>query len=270
VSDVAVVLSLYKNDRLSTLLPALESLYHQTKNVDIFVQQDGLIDEKVEKYLDKALVEHKIVYLGKRIENKGIALSYNELFEEVLKREYIYIARMDADDIAMLNRVELQYVFMEKNMNIDVVGGCIEEFGDDFDYAKIVCYPLTHQKMFNFFAKRVPLANVTTFFRVSYFEKAGLYPTASPTNEDTLFWLSGFQHQCMFANLDQVLVKVRVSKDFFERRGGFKKAWSDLKDRWLVIRTLRYNSISYLYALALFIVNISPAVIKKFLYQKLR
>ncbi len=268
--DVAVVLSLYKNDCLNTLVQALESLFLQTKRVDIFVQQDGRVTEDVEKYLDKLLEEKKISYLGKGVENKGIAPSYNELFTEVLKRDYKYIARMDADDISVLTRIELQYTFMEKYQDIDVVGGSIEEFGDNFEYNKIVTYPLSHSEIFEFFAKRAPLANVTTFFRVSYFEKAGLYPTRSPTNEDTLFWLSGFRNHCMFANLDSILVKVRVSRDFFERRGGVTKAWSDLKDRWLVIRTLRYNFNSYLYALALFVINLSPPSIKKFLYQKLR
>lgn len=270
MSDVAVVLSVYKKDSLQTLVLALESLFHQTKNVDVFVQQDGYINKEVEKYLDTLLLEKSIIYLGKRSENRGIALSYNELFREVLKREYSYIARMDADDISVPQRIEWQYMFMEKHKKVDVVGGSIEEFGDDFEYKKIVKYPLTHREIFKFFAKRTPLANVTTFFRISYFKKAGLYPISSPTNEDTLFWLAGFSNQCIFANLEVVLVKVRVSKDFFERRGGFQKAWSDLKDRWQVIQILRYNLSAYFYALALFVVNISPASIKKFLYQKLR
>ena len=270
MSNIAVVLSLYKNDKLSTLIPVLESLYQQTKTVDIFVQQDGIIDKKVEKYLDEAFEKSKIAYLNKRTDNRGIAVSYNELFTEVLRKEYTYIARMDSDDIAILNRIELQYNFMEEYQSIDVVGGYIEEFGDDFEYSKIVKYPLFHDEMFHFFSKRVPLANVTTFFRRSFFEKAGLYPTTSPTNEDTLLWLKGFSTGCQFANIPEVLVKVRVSKAFFGRRGGIVKSWSDFKDRVKVIKTLGYNNSSYFYALALFMVNIAPAKIKKFLYLRFR
>jgi len=159
---------------------------------------------------------------------------------------------------------------MRKNTEIDVVGGYIEEFGHDFDYWKKVEYPLVHQAMFSFFSKRVPLANVTTFFRKSFFEKAGLYPTTSPTNEDTLLWMNGFKNGCKFANIPEVLVKVRVSESFFNRRGGIPKAWSDLGDRILVIKTLGYNISSYFYAFALFLVNIAPAGIKKFLYKRLR
>ena len=177
---------------------------------------------------------------------------------------------MDADDIAVPERIERQYIFIEKNRDVDVVGGYIEEFGDDFQYSKIVKYPLEHDEMFYFFAKRVPVANVTTFFRRTFFEKAGFYPTTSPTNEDTLLWMKGFQVGCRFANIPEVLVKVRVSAAVFERRGGMQKAWSDFKDRVLVIRTLGYNNISYFYAFALFMVNIAPSGIKRFLYKRLR
>ena len=270
MSEVAAVVSLYKNDQLVTFQQAMESLIHQSYRVDIFVQQDGKIDLEVEKYLDVLLDEKKIVYLGKRDINLGIAPSYNELFAEVLKREYKYIARMDADDIAVLNRMEVQYNFMKQHTDIDVVGGYIEEFGDNITYDKVVTYPLTHKEIFKFFSKRVPLANPTTFFRKRYFERAGLYPLSSPTNEDTLFWMYGFQNKLIFANIPQVLVKMRISENFFQRRGGIKKAWSDFKDRVTVIKTLDYGVGAYLYAMILFAVNISPPKIKQFLYKRFR
>jgi len=83
-------------------------------------------------------------------------------------------------------------------------------------------------------------------------------------------WMQGFKSGCRFANIADILVKVRVSKSFFDRRGGIAKAWSDFKDRVLVIRTLGYNISSYFYAGALFMVNITPAKLKQFLYERLR
>ena len=268
MNKIAIVVSIYKNVLPSQLEEMLNSLYKQTLQGDIFIKVDGTIPPKIRDILDRH--KESIAYIDYREENRGIAVSYNELFEEILKRDYEYIVRMDADDIMMPNRLELQYNFMEQNKEIDVVGGYIEEFGDGFEYKKIVQYPLTHNEMFAFFAKRVPLANVTTFFRRSFFEKAGLYPTTSPTNEDTLLWMNGFKSGCRFANIPEVLVKVRVNKAFFGRRGGFAKAWSDFKDRVQVIRTLGYNKRTYFYALALFLVNIAPPKIKEFLYKRLR
>jgi len=270
MKKVCVLLSVYKNSKLEYVKECLESIYTQTLKTDIFLKIDGKVNKELEEFLDNEYKKNKIFYLSKREENKGIAVSYNELITEALSRGYTYIARMDSDDIMVKDRIESQYKFMENNPNIDVVGGYIEEFGEDFDYSKIVKYPLNHNDMFKWFAKRVPIANVTSFFRESFFKKAGLYPTSSPTNEDTLIWLNGFLNNCRFANIPKVLVKVRVSKDFFYRRSGMKKAFSDFRDRIRVINYLGYSKIYYFYAFLLFLVSISPPFIKKFMYKYFR
>ncbi len=263
-------MSVYRKDEPKKLEEALESLYAQNMLVDIFVQLDGPVSPKIVEFLQKEKMEERIAYLGERKENRGLAISLNELLEEVLKRKYEYIARMDADDISMPDRFKKQHTFMQEHPDVDVVGGAIEEFSDNGDYCKIVRYPLEHRQMFDFFKKRVPLAHVTAFFRHTFFEKAGLYPVESPTNEDTLMWLNGFRNGCRFANIPEVAVRVRVSPEFFRRRGGVGKAWSDFCDRVKVIRALGYNFDAYFYAAALFFVNISPAAVKKYLYKRLR
>jgi len=266
---IAVIMSVYKNDHISYVETALSSLYEQKPNVDIFVYEDGKISTDLSLFLEKELEKKKIHYLLTSAENHGLGYSLNALLA-IVPDKYEYIVRMDADDICMAERIELQYAFMEKNKHIDVVGSYIEEFIEPNHYSKIVTYPLDHDEMFDFFKKRVPLAHVTAFFRKSFFEKTGLYPTTSPTNEDTLLWMNGFKNGCQFANIPEVLVRVRISKNFFGRRGGLKKAWSDFRDRVLVIKTLGYNISSYFYAAALFLVNIAPAGIKAFLYKRLR
>jgi glycosyltransferase involved in cell wall biosynthesis len=264
----AIILSVYKNDSLVHLEEALQSILNQ--NADILIQQDGMVSPEVEVFLDRLLSENSIAYLGKRKQNRGLAYSLNELIVLAKSQGYHYVVRMDADDISMPNRIDKQISFMERNSNIDIVGGYIEEFATDMNYQKVVRYPLVHQKMFDFFAKRVPLAHVSAMYRITYFQKAGLYPTSSKTNEDTLMWMKGFKNACVFANIPEVLVRVRISKAFFSRRAGLTKAWDDLKDRVLVIRTLGYNYTSYFYAIALFMVNIAPGRIKQFLYERLR
>ena len=270
MNKIAVLLSVYKNDRLSRCKEALETLYAQSEPGDIFVQIDGPIDAEFENFLEKESKRGRLAYLGRRSENLGLATSLNELLDQVRAAKYEYIARMDADDLSIPNRFEKQLRYLKEHPEVDVVGGSIEEFTDDGSYRKIVRYPLTHEEMFDFFKKRVPLAHVTAMFRRSFFEKAGLYPTSSPTNEDTLLWMKGFAAGCRFANLPDVLVKVRVSKDFFSRRGGVRKSWSDFQDRLEVIRTLGYNWDAYFYAIAMLGVNLSPGFVKKILYTKLR
>jgi len=262
----------YINDSLENIKEALESLYNQSyKNNDIYIQEDGLVRKEVHDYLSNEYRNHKIFYLGTRDDSKGIAFSRNQILKVALKGKYEYFATMDSDDIAISNRILNQYKFMNENKEIDVCGCHIEEFSTLINYNKVVKYPLSHNAMFEFFRHRVPIANVTSFFRKSFFDKAGIYQTLGHiNNEDTLMWMAGFQNGCKFANVDFIGVKVRISKDFFRRRGGRRKVWSDYKNRRHVKYVLGYGFSSEISALAMLIINILPPFCKKFLYRILR
>lgn len=266
-----VIMSIYKNDKLESVQKAIESLYMQSLKADIFIKIDGQIDLEIEKYLLQQYQQGGIQYLSKREQNKGLAVSLNELIKEVLDKNYEYIFRMDADDISNSDRFLKQIEFMNKNRDIDICGTYIEEFGDDLKYKKLVKYPLTHEEIFKFFKKRVPLAHMTVCYRRSFFEKAGLYPESGHIrNEDTLMWLKGFENECRFANIDYVGVKVRVSRDFFERRAGIQKVLYDFKNRLEVIRKLHYGTDAYFYAFGMMGINLLPTQLKKLAYKYLR
>ena len=272
MNQIAVLLTVYKNDGLREFKVALESLYRQTiSDFDIFIQEDGPVEADIHAYLIDELSVGKIRYLGERNDNKGFDYSLNELISKALREKYEYIVRMDADDISMPERLENQLDFMNHNLDIDVCGTYIEEFGDGIVYNKVVKYPLNHKDMMSFFNKRVPIAHVSAFFRSSYFAKAGLYEVNGHYNNgDTLMWMKGFVTGCRFANLYYVGVKVRVSKDFFYRRGGWNKTWSDFKNRITVNKALHFGFASYFYAVAVAVVNIMPPLMKKYAYKYLR
>jgi len=265
-----VIMSIYGGDKLQCVKEALNSLYNQTLKADIFIKIDGEIERNLEEYLQEEYKKGNIAYLSKR-ENRGLAVSLNELIEEGLKRGYKYFFRMDADDISNVDRFKKQFEFMEENRDIDICGTFIEEFGEGIEYKKVVKYPLTHKEMFAFFKARVPIAHVSVCFRDSYFKKAGLYPeNGHITNEDTLMWLKGFKHGCRFANIDYIGVTVRVSNNFFNRRRGFKKVWYDFKNRIEVTRELNYGIGGYFYAFGMAFINLLPSALKKLAYKFLR
>ena len=74
-----------------------------------------------------------------------------------------------------------------------------------------------------------------------------------------------------FANIDEVLVRVRVNKDFYLRRNGLSKSLSDLKNRCLVIRKLNLSYVNYIFACARFVIFIIPIPhVTQFAYKFLR
>ncbi|MFC0146290.1 glycosyltransferase [Pectobacterium cacticida] len=63
----------------------------------------------------KKLDKSKVI-LFQRDDNRGLAYSLNELIQLALNdKEIEYLARMDADDIAIDKRLQLQVDFMQSN-----------------------------------------------------------------------------------------------------------------------------------------------------------
>ncbi|HIP61262.1 MAG TPA: glycosyltransferase [Sulfurovum sp.] len=266
--QVAIIMSVYKNDKLSYLKEALESLYMQTMQADIFVQLDGSVPYEIEKYLDQELLDQKIIYLGKRDENIGLAGSLNELLDLVLVK-YDYIVRMDADDISLPTRIEKEVGFLENNRDIAAVGGWIEEFNMDSNEEQVIRYGEFHNQIKENLLKRNPMAHVTICFRNSFFDTISVYD-AEKSNEDFDLWIRALKKDVKLHNLQEVLVRVRTSNDFFARRKNMKRAIEVMQLKIDATKTFGFGYKGYLYAIAHFLLFLSPAWIKNYLYKNLR
>lgn len=263
----AIIMAVYKGDDLEYLKEALESLYRQTyKLFDIYVQCDGTIPNTLEVYLDDQCHLGKIVYLGKREENRGFPYTLNELLDVVLKKDYEYIVRMDSDDICAEDRVLKQFCFMENNRDIDVCGSNIHEFYDD-GTNRLVSYATTHHEIRRGFARRTAIPHVTAFFRRSFFEKAGLYNVQSNKNEDQWLWLSGFLTNCTFASIAEPLVKVRLSLLLLARRKNFKHLMDTYKLRNKIIKELGFPRKFYLYNVLVIVAKMMPSKMLRLIYK---
>lgn len=268
MKQVATIMSVYKNDKLSYLKTALESLYSQSKSTDIFIQQDGQLPLELDVYLDKEFEEKRVTYLGKRDENLGLSTSLNDLLQIVLSN-YTYIVRMDADDISVPKRIEKQISFLEANPDIQAVGGCIEEFNIDTDEKQIVKYGEYHDTLKQNLIKRNPLAHVTICFRNTFFDVIPEYDTEK-LNEDFDLWIRAFKHDVKLHCLQEVLVKVRTSNDFFARRKNVRRAKEVMFLKFDASKTFGFGIKGYLYAMAHFLLFLSPSSVKTFLYKKMR
>lgn len=267
-----VIMSVYRNDKVDEVKIAVDSILQQTyQNLKLCMMQDGPIDNEVERYL-KALPDQRVrVYV--REENKGLATSLNELLEIILKKDDVtYVARMDADDYSLPGRFEKQVQFLETHPDVDIIGSYITESSDPTQPGgHMVTYPLDHAGCRKVFSRRTPLAHPSVLFRRSFFDKAGLYPTDTLRFEDGALWLKGFLNGCHFANVPEVLVKMRVNDAFYNRRNSAEKTKLDLKYRKQVIDKLDLGKKEYLYAYARYLLfrYASPSILK-WAYKHLR
>lgn len=266
---VGVLFPVYMNDREDFLHKAVESIIMQTySGYRLFIGVDGPVSDSVRDYLEMLDVQNRIQVVWFQ-ENRGLAFVLNDLIKLAKKEGCDFYARMDADDISVLNRFELQLNYLETHPKVDVVGGAIIEINKEGNIrGKRVDYPLTHDECRKFFRYRDPLAHPAVMFRPTYFEKVpNGYRPEYRKNQDTMLWYDGFLNGCVFANLSDSVLEFRVIDDFYNRRNGWKRAKQMLKDRLKMNKALRYDFSAYLFAFGMFCMTISPSWVKKFLYR---
>ena len=172
----------------------------------------AVINEIKKSYpgLITSVVHEKKQGLGPALQH-GLEATRNEL-----------VARMDTDDIAILDRCEKQLKFMNDNLDVAIVGGQIEEFiGEESNIVGKREVPTTDSDLKEYIQKRCPFNHMTVMFRKSDIMEVGNYKEWF-WNEDYYLWIRLALANKKFANLPETLVHVRTGADMYQRRGGKK------------------------------------------------
>ena len=216
----SVLMSVYKNDNPEHLKSALNSIYEeQTKKPDeIIIVFDGPIPETLLNVLNEFRKDkEEIVKFFPQATNRGLGAAL-KIGSEHCSGDYIF--RMDSDDVSAPNRFEIQAKHVEEHPEIDVLGSDIAEFNmspDEKDLRKRVC-PAEHSDIVKMSKKRNPMNHVSVCIKKSALKKAGGYQPLLYT-EDYFLWLRMIVSGCVFANINEPLVLVRVGNGFDARRG---------------------------------------------------
>ena len=116
---ISVVMSVF-NTKEEYLRCAIESILNQTFTEFEFIIVLDLPTDNSASIVDEYQKKDNRIIVIRNESNIGLTKSLNKALK-IAKGKYI--ARMDADDIAVPDRFEKQYHFMEKNSTIGVVGG---------------------------------------------------------------------------------------------------------------------------------------------------
>jgi len=121
---VSVIMPAYNAEKW--IAEAIDSILNQTyDNIELIVWDDGSTDGTWGILREYSSSNTRIYGTPK---NSGVTYALNRLIE---KSKGKYIARMDADDIAMPDRIEKQILFLENLSQLSAVGCVIELFGDE-------------------------------------------------------------------------------------------------------------------------------------------
>lgn len=272
---VAVIMSVYRNDRPEFVRLAVDSLLNQTyRNLKVMICGDGEIQPETQLFIEQASTLDSRVTFYPRKENRGLAFSLNEMIERSLELGPEYIARMDADDISAPNRIERQVSILEQIKELDVLGtACIEFTGaKEFDPTRIIRKPLTDEELKKRLIVRSPFVHPSVLFRRSVFQKGARYPVQFHLSEDLAFWALLAGQGAKFGNLDEPLLWYRMTDDVLRRRRSVKKAFAELKIRISICFRLpgQMRLANLAWSFAYFALRLSPHWASKLLYKKLR
>lgn len=217
----SVLMGTYKNDDPEYLIQAIDSIIKQTAQPnEIFIVKDGPLTRELDDILEDYSQQFPELFTFFPLkENRGLG---NALKIGIENCRNELIARMDSDDIAKPNRFELQLNLFKTNSALDAVGGHIEEFDRiQGDLNRIRKVKLNHNAILCHSKYRSPINHVTVMYKRKAVIKAGNYIKRF-CGEDYDLWLRMLINGCIFENVDQVLVDVRVGNGMIERRRGIK------------------------------------------------
>jgi len=198
--SISVVMSVYNGERY--LREAIDSILNQTfKDFEFIIINDGSTDRSLE--IIQLCNDERMVVLN---QNKtGLAKALNNGIE-LAKTEHI--ARMDADDIAMPNRLEEQYKFMKENPDYIIVGSnakIIDMNGCFVCNSNLVTKNEEIKKML----PSTPFIHPTVMFRKDSFYEAGQYPEYMIKGQDCVL-INHMAKLGKFVNMHENLIKYRI------------------------------------------------------------
>tara|TARA_Y100000287_G_C14234109_1_gene363781 strand:+ start:307 stop:1122 length:816 start_codon:yes stop_codon:yes gene_type:complete len=212
--SVGVVMSFWDGDDPFQFEEAIQSILNQTRVPNKFViVQDGPVRINLKNIIDKfannPIIDHIIIPT-----NKGRG---NSRHAGVLKCDCAVVALMDADDISENTRIEKQVKFLKRNESIDIVGGYIQEIdGENENIFRTV--PLSHNDILKKGRFSQPFNHVTIMFKKDIYTRSGGY-SFFKIMEDYEYFHRLYLAGAKFANIPEVLVKVRTNGQLCRRQG---------------------------------------------------
>lgn len=266
MTDLAVIMSVYKNDRLVFLKESVQSILKQTyTHFSYFLIFDGPVSQDIDEYISSLSDER--IKLFKLEKNGGLAVALNYLLELVLQnRDYKFIARMDADDISLPTRFVKQRTFLLEHSDTSIVGCWYEEIDEEGKHLSYRKLPIKHEDLRKRYFTRTPFAHPSVLYTRELIEKAGYYPTDTVLMEDNVLWGKALKAGLKFGNISEYLLKFRIDKDFFERRSGIKYGWKFMKSRFKINNSLKFPFYSFLLVFLTGIIKIMPPIFLRYIY----
>lgn len=202
---VSIVLPVFNAGKY--LKDCLESLLNQTyKNYELIIVDDHSTDNSYE-ILKEYKGKNKKIRIFRNNKNKGVSETAKKAIS-LAKGDYI--ARMDADDIAILNRLEKQIRYLENHPETVALGGQCITIDSKNNVIGEKVFPTTFNEIYKYIFRFIPVQQPTLMIAKNRLPKNFVYYTdGMNTAEEVELLFKLFKHGRV-ENLDETLLLYRI------------------------------------------------------------
>ena len=228
----SVLMSYYAGDRPDHLEEAFLSVtaHQDLPPAEVVLVRDGPVGRELAERVTRLQAESAVpVRHVELATNQGLAGALTAGLAEV---HHAIVARMDADDVSLPSRFAVQVPLIAEGL--DLVGSAITEFGEEAAAERTRPVVRGADGIANQARLRSPFNHPSVVFRISAVQSAGGYVDLGMM-EDYWLWVRMIAAGAKVDNVDEVLVRYRVSDGAYGRRGG----WTLLRSELSLQRAMR-------------------------------
>ena len=258
---VAIIMGAYNVE--NTVAKAIESIIKQTfKDWVFIICDDGSKDQTFD-----ILNEYKNKYPNKFIilkneHNKGLTYTLNYCLQYVNTE---YVARMDADDLSLPNRLATQIRFLDLHPEYAFVGCAVERFDDNGVWKKCSVIEKPEKSVFYI---STGFTHPTVVIRKSVLDAVDNYNDVWYTNrcEDYDLWMRIYAKGLKGYNIPEILFQYYEGKDSFPKRK-YKYRICEAVMRAKGYALLKMYPKGLIYIFKPLIAGLLPSALVKFLHS---
>lgn len=211
---VSVLMPVYNGSAF--LRPAIESILAQTMcDFEFLIIDDGSTDDTsaiIDSFSDRRIV------VSPNPRNLGLTQSLDRGIHMATGK---YIARMDADDISLPDRLEKQVEFLERHSDHALVGSAWLQIAEDGTPLREITPPIDHKVIYEQLLYDNCFCHGSVLMRRQIAIDLNGYQLEAPT-EDWFLWLR-IADQYKVANLAEVLYLLRLNSASISARQQVKQ-----------------------------------------------
>lgn len=259
---ISVIMSVY-NDKPEYLIESIESIIGQSyKNFEFIIVDDDC-DIKISKIINEYAKKFNKIKVIKNSKNLGLTLSLNIAMKQASGK---FIARQDADDISMPERLKYQIEFLKNNPDYGLVGCKYLEIENDKFSPQRVKFLSSNMDIRKNISRFNPIFHSSVMFRKNVIDNVGYYNEKIKYAQDYEYWVR-ISSKYKIKNLDRVLIYRRYSSEMVSIKKEKRQLYYSIKAQITAIKIVTKNIFDYIYVLKTIIKILIPkpilAIIRK-------